>query len=155
MKKILAAIGMLFAVYVSLNVIFSDHDSADADSAENEAFLDEGRVVECFMCHGDGVCSNCNGEGFRNGRRCHSCKGNGKCDVCGGKGVREVYVYNGVDYVKCSSCSGSGECSTCDGTGEYEYNIKLEYIDDDCFICYGSGRCNKCRGEGYTVLSEF
>ncbi len=154
MKKILAAIGMLFAVYVSLNVIFSDHDSADADSAENEVILDEGRVVECIRCHGDGVCSNCNGEGFRNGRRCHSCKGNGKCEICGGKGVREVYVYNGVDYLKCSSCSGSGICSMCAGTGDYFYSggyIDYEY----CVLCHGSGRCGVCDGEGYTVLSEF
>jgi len=51
--------------------------------------------VECEWCNGSGVCSSCNGEGY-------------KTDMS--------------KLVKCTSCNGSGVCSSCNGTGKRTKN---------------------------------
>lgn len=105
------------------------------------------RVITCYRCHGDGICSHCNGDAFRDGRRCSVCNGTGYCNGCGGIGLLEVFEINGKDYTVCTSCHGDGTCGICGGTGLGFYG--------DCFVCHGSGNCTSCKGTGLKELKGF
>lgn len=114
------------------------------------------RVTTCRRCHGNGICSHCDGEGFRDGRRCSVCNGAGYCNACGGLGSLDVLEINGKDYTVCSSCHGDGTCGLCDGTGRIVHQLStLGRIDGDCMLCHGSGNCIGCKGTGLVELKGF
>lgn len=116
----------------------------------------QNRTVECSDCHGDGVCSHCDGDCFRNGRRCSVCDGTGICPYCEGAGSFEVFVINGKDYRLCGSCHGDGECGLCQGTGKYEqYFYYMGHVEGKCMVCKGSGKCLQCKGEGMVEVRGF
>lgn len=114
------------------------------------------RAVTCHLCHGDGICYHCDGEGFRNGYRCSVCNGTGNCDVCSGMGSIEVLELDGKDYTVCTSCHGDGSCGVCNGTGRIvqQYST-LGRVDSDCRLCHGSGKCLGCHGTGLKELRGF
>lgn len=163
MKKMILVI---IAVLVVAKMILPNFSSGNTDiSADRmihvnaggrEAEGSAGRTVECSLCHGDGVCYHCDGEGFRNGRRCRVCEGAGSCDSCGGSGVFQVMERGSKDYTVCGSCHGDGTCGACDGTGEMGYQSStLGYVGGDCMLCNGSGKCLSCKGNGVRELSGF
>lgn len=122
----------------------------------DDVTIPERRVTTCIRCHGNGVCTHCDGDAFRDGRRCRSCNGTGDCDACGGYGTIEVFELNGKDYTVCTSCHGDAKCGACDGTGRIvqQYST-LGRVDGDCLLCHGSGNCLACRGTGMTELRGF
>lgn len=114
------------------------------------------RTITCSLCHGDGICSHCNGEAFRNGRRCNSCNGTGRCDHCSGEGSFNVLEIDGKDYTVCGFCHGTGTCDYCDGLGEESYTFTtLGTSTVKCWLCNGSGKCRGCNGTGYEEVKGF
>ena len=115
------------------------------------------RVTSCKHCGGTGVCSHCNGEKYRDGRRCRSCNGEGYCDNCQGKGEFIVYVIDGQDCIQCGSCHGNGKCDVCGGSGELQSwnSNSFGQITGNCLLCKGDGKCKLCHGSGYVRLSPF
>ena len=138
----------------------SQNDNFDMDSpsiiGDGISSIPEGRTTTCIKCHGDGVCSHCNGDSFRDGRRCSVCNGTGNCDACGGVGSIEVLELDGKDYTVCTSCHGDGTCGVCDGTGRIvqQYST-LGRVDSDCRLCHGNGKCLLCHGTGLRELRGF
>ena len=114
------------------------------------------RTTSCHICHGDGICYHCKGDGFHDGRRCSVCDGTGKCHYCNGAGKLEVVEMGGKDYTLCGSCHGSGKCSLCDGNGTYTVSFStLGTSTTDCMLCHGSGKCLNCKGTGWVELRGF
>lgn len=161
MKKVIAIIAVLAGVYFCYNLFWDESSDSDTytyyeNNLPDRSNSQEGRVVECYRCHGNKLCSHCDGDGFRNGRRCSICNGSGECEACNGKGEFEVIVINGKDYIECGSCHKTGLCGLCGGTGEVGYYTEnLGYFGGDCNLCHGSGECLGCQGTGYRELSGF
>lgn len=161
MRKVIAIIVVLAGIYFCYNLFLDESDDLGVNTYyENNPMAkrnsEEGRVVKCYRCHGDKLCSHCDGEGFRDGRRCHVCNGSGECKLCYGKGQFEVIVINGNDYIECGICHKTGKCGVCSGTGEIgTYLETLGYVGGDCSLCHGSGECLSCHGTGYRELSGF
>lgn len=68
--------------------------------------------MQCPRCSGDGLCTECNGEGFVD------------CSACRGKGYTTNELPSGtIVEIKCPRCSGDGtipcnkKCEVCNGTG--------------------------------------
>ncbi len=132
-------------------------ESRDGDGERGmEPGGEEGRVVTCYMCHGDGICYHCDGDAYRNGRRCSVCDGTGKCSACEGNGEFEAFEIDGKDYTICGSCHGEGICGVCSGTGRIVQQFStLGRIDSECHLCHGSGDCLGCKGTGLKELKGF
>jgi len=111
-------------------------------------------TVVCVNCHGTGIgcrCDWCNGEGVKhNGGAsldCWLCHGTGVCPECGGSG--QIVVTNGEDggvvYTApgvaemgvCSICWGTGGCDNCHGS----YGA-------------GDVQCDGCNGTGYLHCND-
>lgn len=153
---VLAAVKMISPNFNANNADISVGRVLDVKTGEREAEGPAARTVECYMCHGDGVCYHCDGEGFRNGRRCSVCGGTGKCDSCVGGGAFHVIERGTKDYTVCGSCHGYGTCGACDGTGEMGYQSStLGHVGGNCMLCTGSGKCLSCKGSGFRELSGF
>lgn len=114
------------------------------------------RSITCTKCRGEKVCSHCDGECYRDGRRCRECGGTGLCDACNGAGSLTVREIDGRDYIICTACHGSGQCGLCDGTGSYSASFStLGSIKRDCMLCHGTGECLSCHGQGVVELRGF
>lgn len=68
--------------------------TSEAESSVSEAPSAQNRYgyKTCYMCHGSGVCSTCNGKGW-------------------------FYSPYGTGKIACPNCS-NGKCRTCNGTGK-------------------------------------
>lgn len=62
-----------------------------ANAVPNPSWSDDSKSL-CVACHGDGLCTWCEGSGQYEfypdwmGDRCRTCMGSGDCHICGGSG---------------------------------------------------------------------
>ena len=69
----------------------SGSSSSSGSSSFNKDLYDNDPI--CGVCHGDGDCSKCGGDGYLHSsasdeedRNCYKCSGSGRCGSCGGDG---------------------------------------------------------------------
>lgn len=117
----------------------------------------------CYICKGTGLCINCGGSGTDpelddqgNVMACHACGGDGDClqEVCeggtmierhetcrdcGGTG-KDTGNFSGNTSGENSVDESSGGCNRCQGSGQVECNRCGGKLMETCYRCNGSGK---------------
>lgn len=58
---------------------------------------------------------------------CWICHGSGKCSICNGQGGNSAYILGNYVYTQCTSCRGNRKCWSCYGSGRQVISTDILY----------------------------